>query len=129
MTLAVTPIYAAILALLLIGLSARVVQRRMAAGVSVGDGGDEDLIKRIRVQANCAEYAPLGLLLLLVNELAGASALIVHGLGIILVTGRVCHARGLGSSPQVLILRKVGMLLTFSMLACEGSSLRRNRPT
>ncbi|MEO0370233.1 MAG: MAPEG family protein [Pseudomonadota bacterium] len=116
----VTPIYAAILALLLIILSARVILRRRSVKVSVGDGGDQALVKRIRVQANCAEYAPFGVLLLLVVELAGATPLVVHELGLMLVAGRVLHAVGMGVTPQIPALRIIGMILTFTMLGLSA---------
>jgi uncharacterized membrane protein YecN with MAPEG domain len=118
--LEVTPIYAGCLAILMIVLSFRVIARRRAAKVSVGDGGDNDLMKRIRVQANCAEYVPLGVLLLLVVELAGASAVLVHALGLALLAGRVMHAVGYGATPQIIPLRIIGMLLTFTMLGVSA---------
>ncbi|MEM7732791.1 MAG: MAPEG family protein [Pseudomonadota bacterium] len=117
----VTPIYAGILALLMLGLSVRVILGRRAAKVSVGDGGNKDLAKRIRVQANCAEYAPFGVVLLLVVELTGAAALTVHELGLMLVAGRVLHAVGMGFTPQIPALRIMGMILTFTMLGLSAT--------
>ena len=116
MGLSVAPIYAGVLALLLVVLSARVVMRRRGARISMGDGGDKELIKRIRVHGNCAEYVPLGVLLLVVVELAGAAGGVVHGLGLMLLTGRVLHAIGLSQTPQVVMLRITGMLLNFTAL-------------
>lgn len=118
--ISVTPIYAGILALLFLVLSVRVVLRRRSAKVSVGDGGDKILIKRMRVQANCAEYAPLGIVLLLVAELSGASALTLHELGLMLVAGRVMHAVGMSVTPQIPVLRIIGMVLTFTMIGLSG---------
>ena len=120
MALAVTPIYAGCLALLFVVLSVRVILRRRVAKVSVGDGGEKVLIKRIRVQANCAEYAPLGLVLLLIVELSGAAALTVHELGLMLVAGRVMHAVGMGLTPQIPALRIIGMALTFTMIGLSA---------
>ena len=116
MTLVATPIYAGCLALLLVVLSARVVMRRRDAKISIGDGDDKELIKRIRVQGNCAEYVPLGILLLCIVELAGAAIVLVHGFGLLLLAGRVMHAIGLSRTPQVIILRVIGMLMTFTAL-------------
>ena len=78
MTLTVTPIYAGLLVMLFFILSARVIQRRISARISVGDGDDKDLRKRMRVQANCAEYAPFGILLLLIVELQGTPVWTLH---------------------------------------------------
>lgn len=116
MELTATPLYAAALALLFLGLSVRVILRRRSAKISVGDGDDKELRKRMRVQANCAEYAPIGLILLLVVELMGAAALTVHELGIMLVAGRLMHAVGMSLTPQVVALRIIGMGLTLTMI-------------
>lgn len=112
----VTPIYAGILALLLVYLSFKVIFRRQSAKVSLGDGDDSMLNKRIRVHANFVEYAPMGLILLLMAELQGAPIWICHILGVMLVAGRVMHAHGLAAQPQIVPLRKNGMIITFAML-------------
>lgn len=117
MTLTITPLYGGLIGLLLVVLSARVILRRRAAKVSVGDGADADLLKRIRVQANCAEYAPIALLLLAMAELQGAPSWVVHLLGLMLIAGRLIHAYGLGSTPQIMPLRQLGMVLTFAVIA------------
>lgn len=64
MALGITSVYAAAIALLLLALSWRVIEARRAGRVSLGDGGDRALLRRIRAQGNCAEYAPMGLILL-----------------------------------------------------------------
>ncbi|MEM6941781.1 MAG: MAPEG family protein [Pseudomonadota bacterium] len=120
MTLTISPIYAAFLGLLLIVLSARVILYRRANLISVGDAGDRTLIKRMRVQANCAEYAPIGILLLVVAELSGAPAALLHIAGLALVLGRVIHAYGFGRSPQIMGLRVGGMMLTLIMIGATS---------
>ncbi len=120
MTLAITPLYAGLIGLLFIVLSGRVIVQRRSEGVSVGDGDNKGLIKRMRVQANCAEYAPFGLLLLAMSELQGAPGWVVHLLGLTLLAGRLMHAYGFGSTPQIMPLRKMGMVLTFLMLAAAS---------
>lgn len=99
MPLIITPIYAGLIALLFIALSARVILYRRANNISLGDQGDKALLKRMRVQANCAEYAPIGLVLLLICEVLGAPRWVVHLLGLMLLSGRLAHAFGFGSSP------------------------------
>ena len=69
MTADITGLYAAALALLFVVLSARVITVRRANKVSLGDGGDADLLARVRAQGNFAEYAPLGIVLILIAEL------------------------------------------------------------
>lgn len=116
MSLDITPIYAGLIGLLFVILSARVITTRFATKVTIGDGGEKALIKRIRAHGNCAEYAPMGLLLLAMAELQGAPDWVVHLLGLTLLTGRVLHAVGLGRSPQIIVFRRAGMILTFAML-------------
>ncbi|WP_323786487.1 MAPEG family protein [Thalassovita sp.] len=114
--LAITAIYASLLGLLFITLSANVIRRRLKARVSVGDGGDHALIKAIRCQANCAEYAPIGLILLGISEIQGAPGWAVHLLGAALVVGRVLHAYGFGHQPQIVSMRQLGIVLTLAMI-------------
>lgn len=114
--LSATPIYAGLLALLLLALSLDVIQTRRQERVSVGDGANKRLIKKMRVQANCAEYAPMGLILLALAEFQGAPLWVVHGLGLMLLVGRLCHAIGFSSTPQIIPLRQSGVGLTVLMI-------------
>jgi uncharacterized membrane protein YecN with MAPEG domain len=99
----ITGLYAALAALLVVALSIRVVLRRISARISLGDGDDKELKKRIRAQANCIEYLPLALLLLLMLELNQTQPMLVHACGITLIAARVVHGFGLsrtgGLSP------------------------------
>lgn len=116
MPITITPIYGAILTLLMIALSVRVVLYRRANLISLGDKNDKELLKRMRAQGNCVEYAPLGIVLLLIAELQGAPAIALHLVGLALVAGRVLHAIGFSRTPQIMPLRAGGMLLTYSAL-------------
>lgn len=113
----IVTLYAGILGLWLLTLSVRVIGKRRGGGPSLGDGGDTAMQRRIRAQANLAEYAPLGLILLWVLETAGQPAVIVHGLGIMLVTGRLLHGWALSFTDSSSFGRFWGTLLTLSMLA------------
>jgi len=113
----VTPFYAGLLALLLVGLSLNVIRARFSARVSVGDGGDKTVVKAMRIQANCAEYAPMGVVLLALAEFQGAPGWALHLLGSTLLLGRLLHAWGFGHTPQIVPLRQLGMVLTFTMLS------------
>ena len=108
----VTPIYAALLALLFLALSFRVILYRRRSRISLLDGDDAELRTRIRAQGNCAEYAPFGLVLILVLELMLAPVWALHLLGLMLLSGRAIHAFGFLTTPPVLRLRVFGMLLT-----------------
>ena len=115
-----TALYAGLLALLLVGLSINVIRLRWRYRQGLGDGGHQALARAVRVQGNFIEYAPLGLVLLWLLETAGFNALVVHGLGVALVAGRVAHGWGLNQSDGPSIGRAVGMGLTFTVLILGG---------
>ena len=115
----VTPLYAAALTALFITLSLRVILLRRSGRVSLGDAGNPALLVRIRAQGNCAEYAPLGIVLLLLAELAGAAPALLHLSGLVLLAGRISHAWAL-SGPGRLGARTIGMLMTFTALALSA---------
>ncbi len=115
--MAITALYAALITLVFLALSGRVIACRGAARVALGDGGDRRLARAIRAHANCAEYAPLGIILIGLAEQLSVPALILHALGIGLLGGRVVHAYGLSQEPENLRFRLIGMVLTFTALA------------
>ena len=123
MMMSVTPLYAGILTLVFLALSVAVIRQRFAVRTSLGDAGDKALIKRMRVQANFAEYVPLALVLMLCAELAGAPAAALHVMGLTLLAGRICHAIGMSLTPQIFILRQLGILATFTMLGASALAL------
>ncbi|GEQ97184.1 hypothetical protein JCM17844_08210 [Iodidimonas gelatinilytica] len=79
---------------------------------------------RMRVVANFTEYAPLGLILLGLLESSQAPHLLVLGLAIILVLGRILHAWGFSHTPGYSFGRLWGTLLTwFSITGLSLSGL------
>ena len=112
----VTPVYAGVLTLVFVLLSLRVIGARRGAGVALGDGGDKALLRRQRVHANFAEYVPLALVLMLLAEQQGVARPVLHGIGMILVAGRLAHALGVSHEPERLVVRVIGMALTFTAL-------------
>ncbi len=108
------PIYAALLALIFVALSIRTLRIRRGLKVAVGDGGNPIMLRAIRAHGNFAEYVPLGLLLILACEGLGAPGLLVHGLGGLLVLGRLIHAIGISRPDEVFAYRVTGMALTFT---------------
>jgi len=117
MTLSITPFYAALLAVLFIVLSFRVIFFRREEKISLGDGNNPALRARIRVHANFAEYVPLALLLMLMVELQRGSVILLHILGLMLLVGRSGYSWGVSQHPQNFTLRISGMVLTFSAIA------------
>jgi uncharacterized membrane protein YecN with MAPEG domain len=92
-------LYAGLLGLLLIALSAQVVLARRRFRVGLGHGTEEGMQQAVRVQANFTEYVPLAALLLVLADITGLPEVAVHGAGILLVVSRVLHAFGLSQSP------------------------------
>lgn len=114
--LTITPIYAALLAILYVVLSFKVISQRRSEKISYGDGGKTAMLKVMRTHSNFVEYTPFALLLIMMVELQGASGLLLNLLGLTLLSGRLLHAYGFGRSPQIVTLRQIGMLLTFASI-------------
>lgn len=111
-----TPIYAALLAILFMLLSFRTIQLRRQYRTSLG-GGQQPLLERaIRVQANFAEYVPYALLLLYFVELQAYPPLLIHLLGLSLLVARLVHAYGVSQVQEQLKFRIFGMLVTASVM-------------
>ncbi|PWK59614.1 MAPEG family protein [Roseicyclus mahoneyensis] len=108
MVFAVTPLYALPVAAIYLVLWFRVSSVRSAAGVSFGDGGNADLLCRIRQHGNCAEWAGFVLILMMLAEGMGAPALWLHVSGGLLVVGRIAHPFGLVAGNAGHPLRYVG---------------------
>jgi uncharacterized membrane protein YecN with MAPEG domain len=116
----VTPLYAGVLALWLMLLSLRVIDRRRSARVRLGDGGNPALQRAIRGQANFCEYVPLALLLLALLEMSRFSIYVLHALGMALVIARVLHGYALSFSRDFQFGRYWGALVTFVVIIAEA---------
>ena len=116
-----TAFYAGLLALVFIALSRRVIAYRRGKRIAIGAEGDDGLLRRVRAQANFAEYVPLALVLMGFAEIQGLAAAMVHGLGVALLAGRLVHAFGLSRTPEDFRLRE-GMVLTFAVLAIGAAT-------
>ena len=95
-------------------LAFRVSMGRGKHKITMGDGGNPDMIVRMRTHANFVEYVPLMLVLLGLLELGGANhtALIVGAAA--LVIARIFHAIGM-AGPMA--LRVTGAMATYLLLA------------
>ena len=116
----VTPLYAGLLAILYVALSYRVVQLR-GHGASLGDGGNPELLRRIRGHGNFAEYVPFILLMIGILELSHFSTYLLHALGITLVVARLLHGYALSFSASFKFGRYWGTVLTFLLLFVCGA--------
>lgn len=112
----ITVLYAGILGLMAIGLGADAGLYRGKAGISFGDGGDQELTMRMRRHANFVENAPLALILIALLEMQSVSNIAVHVMGGAVVAGRALHWIGFSggvTSP----LRGIGAGLTALAIA------------
>ena len=114
MSVAVTAIYAGLLALLSVVFTARVGIYRVHSRVLFGDGGDEGLLRRQRAHGNFAEQVPFTVLLLALAELSGGAAWLLHALGATLLVARVLHYHTLMTRPASLA-RPLTMIATFGV--------------
>lgn len=112
----VTPLYGGLLALLFLALSLRAIAARRRARLALGTGDNPALLRAIRVHANFAEYVPLALLLMLLLELQGMPAPILHALGVMLLLARLVHAGGVARANENFRYRVAGMGLTLTMI-------------
>jgi uncharacterized membrane protein YecN with MAPEG domain len=114
---AITALYAGLIALLLLALAARVSLLRRRFKVGLGDGGQRDLQRAIRVHGNAIEWAVPAILLLLVAELNRAPPLFLHLCGLAVLVGRLLHAIGLSGSGGYSFGRFTGSALSWGALA------------
>jgi len=113
----VTLTIGAALIILNIWLMLRCVKARASQEVSVGDGGDELVIRRMRAHSNFTESAPLVLILIAALEYAGGSATWLWVLGIAFVIGRIGHGFGMDGGALAKG-RMIGTLLSVLTQLC-----------
>ena len=91
----VTLVTAAAAVFLNLWLGARVINRRREFKVTLGDGGNEAVLRRMRAQANFIENAPFFLILLAGLELSGANPVALGAVAALFVAARISHAIGM----------------------------------
>ncbi|RDV03309.1 MAPEG family protein [Undibacter mobilis] len=112
----IVPAYAAVLGLLFAVLSFRVANTRRVMRIGLGSGGDRQLERYIRVQANFAEYVPMALILLAFLEVQAWPEWLLHTLCALLLIARVVHALGVAREPEDIRFRASGMVATLAVL-------------
>ena len=83
-----------------IWLGWRIAQFREDFKVSVGDGGQEPLLRRMRAQANYIENAPFFLILVAALELSGANRPALAVVTAIFMLARIAHGIGMDSTDK-----------------------------
>ena len=123
MTLPVTSLYAALLALICVVLLGGVGRLRGNANVSLGDGGKRELIEANRRHMNFVENVPLALLLIALVEFNGASKTWVHALGGVLLIARIVHPFGISTEKMMLPARFIGAGGTVIVMLASAATL------
>lgn len=119
----ILPIYAAIFAIFFVVLSIRIILKRNSLKISLGDAGNKEMQRAIRVHANFAEYVPLCLLMIYLVEQSGVYPWFTHLMCMGLLFGRVSHAYGVSQSRENFVYRITGMVLTFTVLIASATHL------
>ncbi|HEX8937162.1 MAG TPA: MAPEG family protein [Sphingomicrobium sp.] len=94
-----------------IWLGSRIAKLRHRFKVSVGDGGQEPLLRRMRAQANFIENAPFFLILVASLELSGANRAGLGVIAAIFTLARIAHAIGMDGG-SLAIWRRIGILIS-----------------
>jgi len=128
MIFSVTPLYALPLALIFLVLWFRISGVRAATKISYGDGGNTELLRRVRQHGNFVEWTTFVLILMILAEGMGAPALYLHISGALLLIGRIAHPFGLGAVDNAAHpLRYVGngtnILATLNLMVCLAVNL------
>ena len=114
--LPITAFYAGLAALWLLYLGGTVIRLRRSRGVSLGDGGHDDLAHARAAHRNAAETLPVALILLALSEGLGMPALLLHASALVLLAGRVVHAGFFLRRERVMRYRVLGMALTLGTI-------------
>ncbi|WP_353204294.1 MAPEG family protein [Sphingomonas sp.] len=104
-------------AILNLWLALRTGAVRTKAKVSIGDGGNEMLIRRMRAHANFVEYAPFIIILIGLLEFSTGTSLWLWVASALFLVARIAHPLGMDGLPAG---RMVGTLLTLVLLLGLG---------
>lgn len=111
MTLPITLSAVAAAALINVWLSIRCGQVRTAEKVSVGDGGNDKLIRRMRAHSNFNENTPIVLVLIAALELAHMGSTPLAAVAGVFMAGRVLHGLGMDGGSFA-VGRMIGTIIT-----------------
>ena len=117
MPIAITALYAGILALIIVALGINVTVHRVKLGVPLGDGGNPQMLRMIRLHGNAVEYVPLALVLMLTYEINGGWHTALHIIGVALIAARVIQTAGMWSTDVPRLGRRTGQALTWASVA------------
>jgi uncharacterized protein len=117
----ITSLYSAILAMLYFYISLETIKARGREKVSLGPGGDNQILHLVSAHSNFASYVPIFLLMLFLLELQQINKYLLHGIAIVFLVGRVLHFLTMRDKERTFKKRKLGMQMTLwplIVLAC-----------
>lgn len=113
MILPISLTMAAAAAILNFWLGLRIGQVRTREKISVGDGGNEALIRRMRAQANFVEFTPFVLILIALIELGTGTSTWLWAVSAVYIVGRIAHAIGMDGNGKA---RGIGIGITLATM-------------
>ncbi len=90
-TLSITLGFAALFVTMQVVMSVIVGVHRARTGIRFMDGGDAEMMRRMRAHGNFAENVPSALIVMAGAEALGTASVLVLGGGVILVLARLIH--------------------------------------
>lgn len=111
----VTLMTAAVFGLICVALGVNVIRGRFKHRMAHGDQGNQDMVVRMRTQANFTEYVPIGLILLALLEISGANPIVLAVGAAAFVVLRILHAIGMHQTGTFMF-RRTGAMGTFALL-------------
>ncbi len=114
----VSYLYAGIMGVFYFLLSANVIRLRTKLKVGIGHDNNPEcpLFRAVRIHANFNEFVPFIILLMMMDEMTGRSAMFVHAFGLALIVSRVSHFMAITKSHRGSNLRVFGASVTFSVM-------------
>jgi uncharacterized membrane protein YecN with MAPEG domain len=117
MTLQISALYGALLALVVLALGINVTVHRVKLRVPLGDGGNPEMLRMIRLHGNAIEYIPLALVLMALYELNGGWHWALHVIGIALIAGRLIQTAAMWGTEMPGAGRGIGQTTTWLSIA------------
>lgn len=121
--IAAAALYTGLLTLVLLWLEFVVGAKRGKLKIFLGDGGNPEMLKAMRGQANFVENVPMALLALMGMALFGAPAWAIHALGLTLLVARLLHGWHFAKADAPGWQRAAGAGLTILVLLLGGLGL------
>lgn len=118
--MSVTPLYAAFFGMLLVALSWRIQLLRKTQNGRMNENGHSQMTAATRAYDHLLEYTPMALLLMLLLEIEGTSAPVLHALGLTLVAARLLHLKGIKAPTGQSPLRTFATRLTWAQIVAAS---------